>query len=136
MSNGHENPAEVARKKARRALRTARLSLEDGDADAAVNRAYYAGFYMASAALALVGESPRTHKGTHSRFWQRFVDTGMFPAHLGSLLPHAQSEREKADYEASHVFDIAAAEDLVEDMESFVTEAEVLLRRLQEGGAE
>ena len=58
--------AEAARQKARRALRTARLSVEDGDADAAVNRAYYAAFHVASAALELAGEHPKTHKGVHN----------------------------------------------------------------------
>lgn len=69
------------------------------DADGAISRAYYAAFYMASAALELAGENPKTHSGTHGRFWRRFVETERFPAHLAQLLPHAQEQREKADYD-------------------------------------
>lgn len=41
---GGEPIAQAARRKSRRALRTARLNLEDGDADGAVSRAYYAAY--------------------------------------------------------------------------------------------
>jgi uncharacterized protein (UPF0332 family) len=54
-------------KKSERAIRSARLDLQDGDADGAVNRSYYAMFNIARAALIKVGvpedELPRTHKG-------------------------------------------------------------------------
>lgn len=50
---------EVLFAKADRTLRTARLSLEDGDAEAAVNRAYYAAFHATTAALLVVGKRPK-----------------------------------------------------------------------------
>ena len=62
-----DNSPEV-QKKVRRVLPTVRLALEDGDADSAVNRAYYAAFDMASFTLSLVGERPRTHSGVANRF--------------------------------------------------------------------
>lgn len=66
-------------RQARKALRTARLALETDDADGCVNQAYYAAFYAASAALRIVGETPKTHKGTVNRFWVRFAQrTGRF----------------------------------------------------------
>lgn len=132
MSEDRSSIYEAAYGKARRALRTARLSLDDGDADGSINRAYYAAFYMASAALELVGENPRTHKGTQARFWKRFVETGRFPSDVGGLLSHAQEQREKADYDAMTQFDTTVAEDLVEDMETFVEEAETLIQELTE----
>jgi len=134
VSADRKNIYEAAHEKARRALRTARLNLEDGDGDGAINRAYYAAFYMASAALELAGETPRTHKGTQARFWKIFVETGRFPSDLGGLLSRAQEQREKADYDAMTRFDTAAAADLVEDMEAFVDAAETLVQELAEEG--
>jgi uncharacterized protein (UPF0332 family) len=130
VSEDRSSIREAALQKARRALRTARLSLDDGDGDGAINRAYYAAFYTASAALELAGETPRTHRGTQARFWTRFVETGRFPSDLGGVLSHAQAQREKADYDAMIQFDIEAAADLVKDMEAFVEEAERLLQEL------
>ena len=40
MSTGRTDIYKAAREKARRALRTARLNLEDGDGDGAINRTY------------------------------------------------------------------------------------------------
>ena len=131
MSMSRRDMAEAARQKARRALRTARLSLEDGDADAAVNRAYYAVFHLASAALELAGEHPKTHKGVHNRFWQCFVETNQFPIHLGGLLSRAHEQREKADYDAFTRFDTTAATDLISDVEAFTEEADSLLDQLE-----
>jgi uncharacterized protein (UPF0332 family) len=48
--------------KAGRALKTARRLLPEDKA--AVNRAYSAAFYAATAALLAKGENPETHKGT------------------------------------------------------------------------
>ncbi len=47
MSAGRTNIYKAAREKARRALRTSRLNLEDGDGDGAINRAYTAAGHVA-----------------------------------------------------------------------------------------
>ena len=125
--------AKATRRKSRRALRTARLNLEDGDADGAVNRAYYAAFYLARAALQLAGETPKTHSGTHNRFWQRFVKTGRFPEDLGGLLSYTQEQREAADYEFMSIYDTATASDLLAEVEAFCEAAEALLDDLLAG---
>ena len=44
--------------KAVRALSAAHMALERDDAETAMNRAYYAAFYAASAVLAVHGEQP------------------------------------------------------------------------------
>jgi uncharacterized protein (UPF0332 family) len=62
--------------KAARAMRTARISLADEDPDGAINRAYYAAFWVVLAALTQVHETPRTHTGAHNRFHVNFVETG------------------------------------------------------------
>ena len=105
---------------AERALRTARLVLDDGDAGAATNRAYYACFYLAQAALAGLGEAPKTHSGTHTRFRLHFVAEGEVSLHVGSILSDAFAARQRADYNAAATTDLHAAADLLADAENFV----------------
>lgn len=124
--------AESARSLAHRALETSRIDLDAGDARAAINRAYYAAFYMASAALALVDKRPKTHKGTHNLFYEQFVATGRFPREIARLLRQGREERETADYDFIGVFDTMAASDFLHDIQDFVEEAESLVDKLLE----
>jgi uncharacterized protein (UPF0332 family) len=118
---------------ARRALDTARLALNDGDTKAAINRAYYAAFYAATAALLSRGEAPRSHKGVHQRFHFHFVKTGSLEAWVGETLKYAFDLRLRADYEAFTIFDEAAAADLIADVKRFVDIVEAMLHE-QDGG--
>lgn len=106
--------------KAHRALASARLALDSGDAEASTNRAYYACFYMAQAALVGVGEEPKTHSGIHNRFAFHFVLDGAIPSDIARTLPHAAQVRERTDYDAFSVTDLGAAADLLADAVQFV----------------
>ena len=114
-------------RRAERALATAHVTLDAGDAEAAVNRAYYACFYLAQAALLGVGEEPKTHKGTHSRFGLHFVANGPMSTADGRILTDAATTRERSDYDAFAVTDTAAAADLIADVERFVAAVRALL---------
>ena len=113
--------------KADRALASARRTLDDGDPEAAVNRAYYACFYLVQAALLGVGETPKTHAGTHSRFAYHFVRPGRVPQDIGRILPYAAETRERSDYDAFAITDTAAAADLLTDAERFVAAVRAFL---------
>ena len=115
--------------KAHRALATARVDAAAGDAEAAVNRAYYAAFYAATAALLAENERPKTHAGLHARFFAAFVATGRVAQPVAETLRFAFNARQKADYEAFTVFDEAAALDLVRDAAAFVEAVERVLER-------
>ena len=70
--------------KARRAVLSAKVLLDAGDADGACNRAYYAMFDAARAALIASGapveaELARTHNGLISAFSLHLVKTGRVP---------------------------------------------------------
>ena len=112
---------------ATRSLRTARLALDDGDPLGATNRAYYACFYGAQAALVGVGESPKTHRGTITRFGFHFVVTGRVSSEIGRLLADAFAARQRSDYDAAAVADEAAAADLLADAERFVEMVRALI---------
>ena len=89
--------------KARRALTSANTLLMDGDNDGACNRAYYAMFDAARAAL-LTCKAPvppevaKTHSGLISAFSLHLVKTGIFPVALGKSLNKAEDLRLIADY--------------------------------------
>jgi uncharacterized protein (UPF0332 family) len=91
--------------KADRALASARLLLDIGDLDGACNRAYYAMFDAARAALAgdAEPEAARTHNGLIAAFSLRLVKPGRLPRELGRMLNRAEEIRLLADYTGGSV---------------------------------
>ncbi|WPL16530.1 HEPN domain protein [Thiorhodovibrio winogradskyi] len=84
--------------KARRALASACLLLADGDTEGACNRAYYAMFDAAHAALlhADPGLNPattKTHRGLIAAFGEQLVMTGLIPADLGRSINQVERIR-------------------------------------------
>lgn len=87
-------------KKGERALSSAKTDLREGDMDSAVNRAYYAMFNMARAALLSAGtpesDLPRTHNGLIAEFGETAVKArGLDPSSdaLSAELSHSGCER-------------------------------------------
>lgn len=82
-----------------RSLRSARLLLDDGDANGALNRLYYAVFHGACTALASQGiDIPRTHTGTIGKFGEVFVKTGIVELEFGKNFKQIEQLRYAADY--------------------------------------
>lgn len=70
--------------KAAQAAASARVLLDTGDADGACNRAYYALFDAARAALLASGHDVgKTHKGVLNVFSERLVKNGPLPKEMG-----------------------------------------------------
>jgi uncharacterized protein (UPF0332 family) len=97
-------------RKSVQALSSARQLLAAGDADGACNRAYYAMFDAAQAALlaANVGAAAtttKTHRGLISAFGQHLVLGGHVSAELGSSLNKVERLRLLADYTGDPVSD-------------------------------
>ncbi len=89
--------------KAARAATSAALLLDAGDFDGACNRAYYAMFDAARAALIGCGvpveqAAVKTHSGLIAAFGLRLVKTGRLPVDLGKALNRASEVRLAADY--------------------------------------
>lgn len=110
--------------KAVRACASARVLFELGDVDGACNRAYYAMFDSARAAL-LVSNAPvppeigKTHGGLMTAFSQHLVKNGPIPKEIGRLLKRAEEIRLVADYKGDSV-ELADAREMVEQAERFV----------------
>ena len=94
--------------KAIRAAASAKVLLDTGDADGACNRAYYAMYDAARAALLASGspvepEIARTHNGLISAFSLHLVKTGRVSVDLGKTLNKAEELRLMADYKGDPV---------------------------------
>lgn len=114
-------------RKSRRALRSARLGLRDGDTDGAINRSYYAMLNAAQAALLSTGvpedKLPKTHSGLISAFGQNIVKNGKVAPEIGRSINKTESLRLQADYMGVEL-DPARAEKAVADAERFVQSVE------------
>lgn len=111
--------------KAVRATVSAKVLLDAGDADGACNRAYYAMFDAARAALLASGhEVGKTHRGLLNSFANDLVKNELIPKEMGRLLKRAETFRYVADY----------SEELVElsDALEMVAQAEIFVDTLQD----
>ena len=111
--------------KARRALVSAHTLFGDGDNDGACNRAYYAMFDAARAAL-IASNAPvppevaKTHSGLISAFSLHLVKTGRLPVELGRSLNKVEDLRLVADYKGDSI-DAEQAQLAIEQAQHFVS---------------
>lgn len=110
--------------KADRACASARALLELGDADGACNRAYYAMYDAARAALLASGAPVRpdigkTHSGLINAFSDHLIKNGPVSKEMGRLLKRAEEIRLVADYKGDSV-EMRDAQEIVAQAESFI----------------
>ncbi|NBW79947.1 MAG: HEPN domain-containing protein [Betaproteobacteria bacterium] len=116
--------------KAAQAVASARVLLETNDADGAANRAYYAMFDAAQAALLRSGVPAayalgKTHRGVINAFSAYLVKEGPVSKELGRQLKRAEEVRLVADYNGETVT-LADAAELVNQAELFVKAMQAL----------
>jgi uncharacterized protein (UPF0332 family) len=117
--------------KALKALASAGILLDVGDTDGATNRAYYAMFDAAIAALSWAGADtrqapPKTHGGLIASFGQNLVRTGKLASEFGRSLNRVQELRLTADYLAEPV-PLDKAKWAIEQADGFVAAVSALL---------
>jgi uncharacterized protein (UPF0332 family) len=106
--------------KAARSAASARLLLKYDDPEGASNRAYYAMFDAARAALTAQGhELPKTHRGLISAFSLHLVKEGLLPVEYSRDLNDAERLRLTADYQGDPLEPETVSE-TVEKAERFV----------------
>ncbi len=106
--------------KALQAAASAKILLRTGDADGACNRAYYAIFDAARAALLASGHAVgKTHRGVLNAFSDHLVRNGPLPKEMGRLRKQAETRRYVADYEGDPV-ELSDAQEMVGQAETFV----------------
>lgn len=114
--------------KALTAASSAKLLLKAGDSNGACNRAYYAMFDAARAALLASKLSDdvltiKTHSGLISSFSMKLVKTGLVEIELGKVLNKVEDLRLIADYKGDPVEK--------EDAEWAVLQASIFVTRMQ-----
>ena len=113
--------------KAQTAATSARILLNAGDVDGACNRAYYAMFDAARAALLASGVdestvNTKTHSGLISKFSLELVKSGQVSVELGKSLNKVEDLRLMADYKGDAV--------LKEDATWAVNQADIFVEAL------
>ena len=112
---------------------SAPLLLGAGDTNGAVNRAYYAMFDAARAALSTIDPDlpiAKTHQTIIRRFGQRVILQGGLDPSLGRALNVAEDLRLAADYVPIPI-DRRQAEQIVQGMERFLDAVEQFVKNYQ-----
>lgn len=120
--------ARLRLERAREDLATARDNIGQGYFRAAVNRAYYAVFHMASAALFSQGIQRSKHSGIESAFSQFLVKPGHIEPEFSRVYQQARRQREEADYAEMVNIDQTTAQQTVTNAERFVSRVEQFLQ--------
>ncbi|MBI3361210.1 MAG: HEPN domain-containing protein [Chloroflexi bacterium] len=114
-------------------LETARVDLAAEKWRGAANRAYYAAFHFASAALLWHDQARTKHSGVESAFSDLLIRTGLIEREYFRIYLDARTNREQQDYEmAAPPLAEEKARKIVADAERFVARIE---RYLREAGA-
>ena len=114
--------------KASHAAKSARILLAAGEHEGACNRAYYAMFNAANAALLWSGAhvnpgETKKHNSLIAAFGKHLVLTGLLPSDLGKALNKAENVRILADYTGEDI-ELEKAAEIVEQAAQFVTAVE------------
>jgi uncharacterized protein (UPF0332 family) len=95
---------------------------------AAANRAYYAMFHVAMAALVRVTLTlPKTHSGTISQFGRHYVRTGKLSIDFARDFRQAYNLRQDSDYGIFAEVGEARVKETVEKAKAFVAEVKRLV---------
>ena len=114
--------------KAHYTLDAARRDLDAADADNAISRAYYAAFHAATAALNEADLAAQTHKGTHTLFYQTYVEPGKIDTHFHRSFSRLFQNRQDVDYAFGiGIFPLETATTAVQQAEAFVEAVAALL---------
>ncbi len=113
------------------ALAVADIARALGRTRSAINRAYYAAFYAASAVLLNDGKTFERHSGVQRAFHQHMVHTGKVRGELGPLYDRLFALRLKVDYVAFTEVSAEEVGTLIEGARELVA----VVRRLTAAGA-
>ena len=109
---------------ARDALQSAQFNLDHGYNGVAINRAYYAFFYAATAMPMVLDLTRSKHSGVLAAFREQFVKTGLFAVEDSRAYGEAFELRNTTDYEMLGKADELEARTVVENAGRFITRCE------------
>jgi uncharacterized protein (UPF0332 family) len=112
---------------ARNALRGARHNVDGDFHGVAINRAYYAFFYAATALLLTLDITRSKHAGVLAAFREHFVKTGIFRIEDSHAYGEVFELRNVTDYEMMGQADSVQAHAAVESANRFIEHCEAYL---------
>ncbi len=110
---------------AQEAIDVAQSAVEDGYLHSAVNRLYYACFYIVSALLFAEGHVSSKHSGVRSLFNKHWIKTGRLPIEMSAFYRDLFNYRQQGDYD--DFVDFA-----IDDVRAWHAQAQVFMRRIVE----
>src|SRR3989339_178416 len=113
--------------KAKETIEDARIALESERFRNALNRIYYAIFYMVSALSLKNGFSTSKHKQLMGWFVKNYVSTGIIKPEFSNIYKRAYERRQESDYDDVLEFDKNQVESHFSDMLQFVSEIEKII---------
>ena len=115
--------------RAESSLQAASRLYEDSFYDFAISRAYYAMFYMASAALLNRGLRFRRHGTVVASFGEQFIKSGLLPPHLQKHLSRGFEQRARSDYQVLEEVTGDESLDILRQAEEFVDTVRAFLEK-------
>jgi uncharacterized protein (UPF0332 family) len=109
---------------AREMLQVTAHNIEDGFYGSAVNRAYYAIFYAASALLVTRGLARSKHASVLAAFRQHFVKSGEIEVVYAEIYGRVMDDRHMSDYDVEASIEVERASTDVKDAGRFVDRLE------------
>jgi len=113
---------------AKEALKSAQYNFDGGFFGVAVNRGYYAFFYVASALLLSLDATRGKYSGVLAAFREYFVKTGLFSVDDSNAYGEAFELRNISDYEMLGDVDEKQAQAVIERAVQFVERCEIYLQ--------
>jgi uncharacterized protein (UPF0332 family) len=114
--------------RAKRMIEVAELTQQSGFFISTVNRAYFAFFYAASAALSSQGMAHREHDGAFYGFEEYFVRRGLIEESFGELYGRILDACKLADFEIREVTTAERGQSAIEDARRFVSRVEIMMQ--------
>ena len=110
-------------------LREMEVLFHKGFYNGAVDRAYYAAFHAATAALLSKELEFARHATVIAHFGREFAKTGLFDAKHHQTLIEAFNLRQKADYDYTTVISAETAQQVIRGCREFVEAVRIYLQR-------
>ena len=125
--NDRANLVSLRIKSAYTTLEESKLLLDNEYWNAAVNRMYYACYYIVSALLINNGIEAATHAGVRKMLGLHFVKQGLLSSNMNAFYSDIFAKRHSGDYDIFILFDGETVSELYSQAIEFVKTIEVLI---------
>jgi len=119
-SDAREKLIELWLEKADDALASAELELKAGHTNFAVNRLYYACFYVVTALLLRDGKQFARHSAVKAEFVRTYVKSGLVDAKWNTFYQKLFDDRQEGDYIPTAAFEQSDVSTGIQDAREFI----------------